>query len=115
MIFVNCNKFNDLEYNFIHRNIKNDIDALITLGYNKGSSILTLTNLICKNNEENLLKQLINYVFDNVSFLTKIRFLIEKDKLVNVEKLIQRLGVTTEAILKKEFGEKDLIIYSIVK
>lgn len=113
---IRSRQFNDFEYNFIHRDNQGIIDVLLTFSYNKGSSIFTLINLIGKIENENIIVDIIKYVFENTPFLTKIRFLIEDSKkLETIKFLIEKLQFKIEATLKKEFNENDLLIYSIVK
>ncbi len=108
-------QFNDLEYNFIHRDHNNKIDALLTFSYNKGSSILTLTNIVGEFKNETIFSEIIQYVLEQTMFLTKIRFLIEDNKINNIKNLIEKLGFTIETKLKKEYDNNDLLIYSIIK
>lgn len=113
---IRVRQFNNSEYNFISTDEKGEINALVTLGIGLSNTVFTMTNLFADKNDIVLIKNIISYVFNVTENLTKIRITIkDDDKSKELKDFILTLGFEKEAVLKKEYGDLDLICYSVFK
>ena len=109
---IRTRQFNNIEHNFIYKDDKGKIKALLTLGYNKGSNVFTLQNLIVKKRDKLIINEMFSYIFKITHGLNKIRFFLEETKETPfIADLIKSSNFEIEAVFKKEYGDHDLLIY----
>lgn len=112
---IRTRQFNNQEYNIIYLDQYGCIKAAISLGCGLSSSLMTLTSVFADETEINIVKKMLSYIFNITPDLTKLRVLVKKNAMKQVENYILKLGFELEAVLKKEYGNTDLLCYSLFR
>lgn len=112
---IRVRQFSNLEFNFVHTDENNEIDALITCGTNPGSSAFVITNIFSSKTQIKTLQEIIDYIFKMTKDLTKFRVMLSNILDNDLYQILSQLGFSEEAILRKEYGSQDLICYALFR
>lgn len=113
---IRVRQFNNSEFNYLHFDKNGIIDAMITLSVVGSTSSYAITDIFVKNDEQKIIEQILKYIFHITPSLAKIRIMIrdnkESSKLIGV---FEKLKFEKEAVLKKEYNNIDLLVYSLFR